>query len=85
MPFTTIGVIAALVIVILYNTFKILKEYERAVVFFLGKFYKVKGPGIIILIPFVQTMTKVDLRVMVLDVHAAAPRAGTIDLLGPPW
>ncbi|NIV16868.1 MAG: slipin family protein [Woeseiaceae bacterium] len=68
MTFTYSGIIAALVIVILYNTIKILKEYERGVVFLLGRFYKVKGPGLIILIPFVQKMTKVDLRVMVLDV-----------------
>jgi len=68
MPLTAIGIIVAIVIVVAYNTFKILKEYERAVVFFLGKFWKVKGPGIIVLIPFVQTMVKVDLRVIVLDV-----------------
>jgi regulator of protease activity HflC (stomatin/prohibitin superfamily) len=68
MPFTYTGIIAALVIVTLYNTIKILKEYERGVVFLLGRFYKVKGPGLIILVPFIQKMTKVDLRVMVLDV-----------------
>ena len=68
MELTYIAIIVALVIVVAYNTFKILKEYERAVVFTLGKFWKVKGPGIIILVPFVQTMVKVDLRVMVLDV-----------------
>ena len=68
MSFTVIGVIVVAVAVLLWNTFKILKEYERGVVFFLGKFYKVKGPGIIILFPFVQVMTKVDLRVIVMDV-----------------
>ncbi len=68
MPLATLGLILALVLVVLFNTIKILKEYERAVVFFLGRFQKVKGPGLIILIPFVQTMTKVDLRVVVLDV-----------------
>ena len=68
MELATIGLIAALVIVIAYNTFKILKEYERGVVFFLGRFQKVKGPGLIILIPGLQKMTKVDLRVIVLDV-----------------
>lgn len=60
--------IAALVVFILYNTFKILREYERGVVFFLGRFYKVKGPGLIILIPFLQKMVLVDLRTVVLDV-----------------
>ncbi len=68
MSFTVIGVIVVAVVILLWNTFKILKEYERGVVFLLGKFYKVKGPGIIILFPFVQVMTKVDLRVIVMDV-----------------
>ena len=53
---------------ILYNTIKILKEYERGVIFFLGRFQNVKGPGLIILIPGLQKMTKVDLRVIVMDV-----------------
>ncbi len=68
MGLATIGLIAAIVIIILVNTIKILKEYERGVVFMLGRFYRVKGPGLIILIPFIQVMTKVDLRVIVLDV-----------------
>ncbi len=68
MDVTFFGLILALIVVILFNTIKILKEYERAVVFFLGRFQRVKGPGLIILIPFVQTMTKVDLRVVVMDV-----------------
>ncbi len=68
MPYATFGVIAALVIVILYNTIKILKEYERGVIFLLGRFQTVKGPGLIILFPGIQKMTKVDLRVIVLDV-----------------
>ncbi len=63
-----IGLVLALIIVILYNMIKILKEYERGVIFFLGRFHKVKGPGLIILIPFIQTMTKIDLRVIVMDV-----------------
>jgi len=68
MQLPILGLVLALVIVILFNTIKILKEYERGVIFFLGRFYKVKGPGLIILIPFIQTMTKVDLRVIVMDV-----------------
>ena len=63
-----IGIIVALVVVVLSNMIKILKEYERGVIFFLGRFQTVKGPGLIILIPFLQKMTKVDLRVIVLDV-----------------
>ncbi len=68
MGYATIGILGAIVIIILVNTIKILKEYERGVIFFLGRFYRVKGPGLIILIPFIQTMTKVDLRVIVMDV-----------------
>ena len=68
MTFTLIGIGAALAIVIIYNTIKILKEYERGVIFFLGRFQSVKGPGLIILIPGLQKMVKVDLRVIVMDV-----------------
>lgn len=64
----TLGIVLLLVVVILYNTVKILKEYERGVVFFLGRFQTVKGPGLILLFPIIQTMTKVDLRVIVMDV-----------------
>jgi regulator of protease activity HflC (stomatin/prohibitin superfamily) len=68
MEVATIGIIAALLIVLLTQVFKILQEYERGVIFFLGRFQKVKGPGLIVLIPFVQKMVKVDLRVIVMDV-----------------
>ena len=68
MQLAILGIVLALLIVILYNTIKILKEYERGVIFFLGRFQIVKGPGLIILIPGLQKMTKVDLRVIVLDV-----------------
>ena len=68
MALAPLGIILALFIVILYNTIKILKEYERGVILFLGRFQSVKGPGLIILIPGLQKMTKVDLRVIVLDV-----------------
>ncbi len=67
----TLSVVVFLIvfaIIILYNTVKVLKEYERGVVFFLGRFQKVKGPGLILLFPVIQTMTKVDLRVQVMDV-----------------
>jgi regulator of protease activity HflC (stomatin/prohibitin superfamily) len=48
--------------------FKILREYERGVIFMLGRFWKVKGPGLIILIPFIQQIVRVDLRTIVMDV-----------------
>jgi regulator of protease activity HflC (stomatin/prohibitin superfamily) len=66
LQFTTFGVV--LLAVLLYFTIKILREYERGVVFTLGRFDKVKGPGMIILIPFVQQMVRVDLRTVVMDV-----------------
>ena len=61
-------VIAALVLMFLYASIKILREYERGVVFTLGRFTGVKGPGLILLYPFVQQMVRVDLRVVVDEV-----------------
>src|SRR5438477_12381914 len=55
-------------IVLLVWALKILREYERGVVFQLGRFWAVKGPGLIILIPVIQQMVRMDLRTVVLDV-----------------
>jgi len=68
MPLTFYAVIGVAAVLVLSQMIKILKEYERGVVFFLGRFQTVKGPGLIILIPGLQKMTRVDLRVLVLDV-----------------
>ena len=57
-----------LVVVLLVWSFRILREYERAVVFQLGRFWSVKGPGLFILIPVIQQMVRMDLRTVVLDV-----------------
>ncbi|KHK89519.1 slipin family protein [Novosphingobium malaysiense] len=57
-----------LVLIFLWAAIKILREYERAVVFTLGRFTGVKGPGLILMIPFVQQMVRTDLRTIVLDV-----------------
>ena len=57
-----------IVVVILFYAFRILREYERAVVFMLGRLWKVKGPGLVIIIPIVQQMVRIDLRTRVLDV-----------------
>ena len=62
-----IGVLIVIV-VIAFSAIKILREYERAVVFFLGRVQKVKGPGLIFIIPAVQQMVRVDLRTRVFDV-----------------
>jgi regulator of protease activity HflC (stomatin/prohibitin superfamily) len=59
-----------LVALVLKSAIKILREYERGVVFQLGRFWKVKGPGLILLIPVVQQMVRVDLRTIVMDVPA---------------
>ena len=61
-------IVALVVIMFLSTAIRILREYQRGVVFTLGRFTGVKGPGLIILIPFVQQMVKVDLRVVVQDV-----------------
>jgi regulator of protease activity HflC (stomatin/prohibitin superfamily) len=68
MTLLTYSILGVVVLLVLSQTIKILKEYERGVVFLLGRFQTVKGPGLIILIPGIQKMTRVDLRVMVLDV-----------------
>jgi regulator of protease activity HflC (stomatin/prohibitin superfamily) len=61
-------ILLALVAGILLSAFRVLREYERGVVFMLGRFYKIKGPGLIIIIPIVQQMVRVDLRTIVLDI-----------------
>ena len=63
-----IGVVVLLVLLILASSIRILREYERGVIFLLGRFWKVKGPGLIIVVPVIQQMVRVDLRVRVLDV-----------------
>jgi len=62
------GPIIVLLLLFLFSAVKILKEYQRGVVFTLGRFTGVKGPGLIILIPLIQTMQRLDLRTVVLDV-----------------
>ena len=53
---------------LLFSAFNILREYERVVIFMLGRYWKVKGPGLIIVIPGIQKMVKVSLRTVVMDV-----------------
>jgi regulator of protease activity HflC (stomatin/prohibitin superfamily) len=61
-------VVAIFAIAILKMSVKILREYERAVVFTLGRFQNVRGPGLILLVPFVQEMVRVDLRIQVIEI-----------------
>ncbi len=55
-------------LMLIVSSFRILREYERGVVFQLGRFWKVKGPGLILIIPVVQQMVRIDLRTIVMDV-----------------
>ena len=61
-------IIVLVAIAFLASAIRILREYERGVVFMLGRFWKVKGPGFIIIIPIIQQMVRVDLRTIVMDV-----------------
>jgi len=62
------GALLLIIVLAAASVFRILREYERGVVFLLGRFWKVKGPGIILIVPGIQQMIRVDLRVMVMDV-----------------
>ena len=66
--FVPYALIVLLVIAIALSAIRIMREYERAVMFTLGRFSGVKGPGLIVLVPFVQQIVRVDLRTVVLDV-----------------
>lgn len=63
-----ITTLVVLAILLLLSMFRILREYERGVIFLLGRFYRVKGPGLIIVVPIIQQMVRVDLRTLVMDV-----------------
>ncbi|MGB5200479.1 MAG: slipin family protein [Sedimenticolaceae bacterium] len=67
MTSVTIGVVL-FIAALLFASIKVLREYERGVVFFLGRFQRVKGPGLIIIIPGIQQMVRVDLRTVTMDV-----------------
>jgi regulator of protease activity HflC (stomatin/prohibitin superfamily) len=62
------AIVLPLVLVLLATSLRILREYERGVVFQLGRFWKVKGPGLVIVVPGLQQMVRVDLRVVTMDV-----------------
>ena len=71
MNFLSLSIIPAVLIVafvLIGATVRILREYERAVVFTLGRFQRVKGPGLVLLIPFIQEMVRVDLRIQVIEI-----------------
>ncbi|MGE4498202.1 MAG: slipin family protein [Deferribacterales bacterium] len=66
--FPSLGVLLLLAVVLLANSVRVLREYERGVIFRLGRFSGVRGPGLIILIPALEKMAKVNLRTVVMDV-----------------
>ena len=66
--FITIPFVVVVVLLLVFSSIRILREYERGVVFLLGRFWEVKGPGLIIVIPGVMQMIRVDLRIVVMDV-----------------
>ena len=62
------SILLIVLVILLVSAIRILREYERGVVFMLGRFYRVKGPGLVLVIPAVQQMVRVDLRTVVMDV-----------------
>ncbi len=63
-----LGVVLLLLLLLVFGSLRILREYQRGVVFQLGRFWKVKGPGLVLIIPGIQQMVRVDLRVVTMDV-----------------
>ena len=68
MPFIAVSIIAVLFLTFIYASIRILREYERGVVFTLGRYTGTKGPGLFLQVPFIQQMVRVDLRVVVDEV-----------------
>ena len=66
--YLTFPFVLAIFLLLVFTSIRILREYERGVIFLLGRFWKVKGPGLIIVIPGVMQMERVDLRIVVMDV-----------------
>ena len=65
---TAVVPLLIVIVIVIAMAIRILREYERAVVFQLGRFWKVKGPGLMLMIPVIQKMVRVDLRIVTLDV-----------------
>ena len=61
-------ILIGIILLILFNAINILPEYERGVVFFLGRYQKVKGPGLVLIFPGIQKMVRISLRTVTLDV-----------------
>jgi regulator of protease activity HflC (stomatin/prohibitin superfamily) len=63
-----LGIVLVILLLLIFSAINILREYERGVIFALGRFWKVKGPGLILVVPFFQQMARVQLRTVVMDV-----------------
>ena len=66
--FSVATVVVVIALLLIISSVKILREYQRAVVFLFGRFQAVKGPGLIVLLPWVQQMVRIDLRTIVMDI-----------------
>lgn len=66
--FFSAGGFIFLIVLLVISSFRVLREYERGVVFLLGRFWRVKGPGLVLIVPAIQQMVRVDLRTIVMDV-----------------
>src|SRR3954464_11284822 len=62
------GLLIFILVILVTSSLRVLREYQRGVVFQLGRFWKVKGPGLVILVPGIQQMVRIELRTVVLDV-----------------
>jgi len=69
MPYVFPGILTFLIVVLLINALRILREYERGVVFRLGRYVGNRGPGLIVLVPFIEKMVRVSLRTIAMDVE----------------
>ena len=69
MAWIILGVVLLFILVVTGAAIKVVQEYERGVVFRLGRLAGVRGPGLILLVPFIERMTKVDLRTVTMDVQ----------------
>src|SRR5919106_5716302 len=67
---TVLGIIVLFILIVLFAAIKVVQEYERGVVFRLGRLVGPRGPGLILLIPFIEQMRKVDLRTVTMDIPA---------------